>query len=323
MYMSNSCCIEEKQTDSVDKNRVSTFFSHIKASVFCGVKGYFTFELAFISYINYSLHYFFFKHSDKNRSQPLAKKYDTMRKGAAFAMKRNLIPFFEVVIIMPLICFGLPKILGVNSILKDHLYLYCTFACITLMITACFIVRTFCLREKLTERLSCYNSQQITDSFKQDDIRYPIYDKENGNLMFNFPDQADGSKDKYNIPSRRDFILLVLLNFITLPLKLLQATTMLSLSIVELGEAIFNFPFDLLTCCNSKNKFVATRSNMQRSGHLFYGFIRNSVDIALFPIMIFVNSHYQVCKNMSSPFACIDDTVAEFIGTPESTCCSV
>ncbi|WP_339048781.1 hypothetical protein [Candidatus Mesenet endosymbiont of Phosphuga atrata] len=304
------CCKKKKEN--------SAYFGHIKSSVFCAVKGHFTFQLAFVSYINYSLRYLLLKQQNSNGA--LTEKYRHLKKSAAFSMARNIIPFFEIAIIMPLVCFGIPRIPGVDSALQDHMYLYCTLICIILMVAICFTVRTFELREKLTKCFyKDYNLEEIKSSFKQDDIHYPIY--EDGNLIFNFPGHSN-YKDKQNAPSRGDFILLVLLNIITLPLKLIQATTMLSLSVVELCEAIFNLPFDLLTCCSDKDKFAATKNGLKRSGYLFYGFIRNAIDITFFPVTIFVDSHYQVCKNMNSPFECLDNAVAKCIGQVKSTCCN-
>ncbi|GHM58382.1 MAG: hypothetical protein sL5_05230 [Candidatus Mesenet longicola] len=316
------CCNKKSQADSDkklgDKKRKNSalYFSHIKSSVFCAVKGHFIFQLALVSYINYSLRYLLLKQQNSNGA--LTEKYRHLKKSAAFSMIRNIIPFFEVAIIMPLVCFGIPRIPGVGDVLQDHMYLYCTLICITFMIAICFTVRALELREKLTKCFyKDYDSEKIKGSFKQDDIHYPIY--EDGNLMFNFPD-CSNYKGKQNASSRGYFILLTLLNLITLPLKLIQATTMLSLAIIEFGEAIFNFPFDILTCYNDKDKFAATKNGLKRSGYLFYGFIRNAIDITFFPVMVFVNSHYQ--KNMSSPFECLDNAVAELIGEVKSTCCN-
>ncbi len=317
------CCNKKGQADSDkelgDKKRKNfAYFNHIKSSVFCAVKGHFTFQLAFISYINYSLRYLLLKQQNSNGA--LTEKYCYLKKNAAFSMVRNTIPFFEVAIVMPLVCFGIPRIPGIDSVLKDHMYLYCILTCIVLMIVICLTVRAFELREKLTKCFyKDYNLEEIKNSFKQDDIYYPIY--KNGILMFNSLNQSN-YKDKQNSPSRGDFILLVLLNLIALPLKLIQATTMLSLSIVEFGEAIFNFPFDLLTCCSDKDKFAATKNGLKRSGYLFYGFIRNAIDITFFPVTVFVDSHYQIYKNMSSPFKCLDNAAAKCIGEVKSTCCN-
>lgn len=305
-----------------DKNEEKkfTYFGHIKASVFCAIKGHLIFQLAFISYINYSLYYFLLRQQNNGQPKVLAEKYLYLRKSAGFSMVRNTIPFLEVAVIMPLVCFGLPKIPGIDSLLKDHMYLYCTLICIVLMVSICFTVRTFELREKLAK---CFYKdctlEKIKSSFKQDDIHYPIY--ENGSLEFNSPNRND-YKDKQNSSSRRDFLVLVLLNFITLPLKLIQATTMLSLAAVELAEAIFNFPFDLLTCYNNKDKFAATESSLKRSGYLLYGFVRNTIDIISFPVMVFVDSHYQVYKGVNSPFIDMDNAIAKCIGEVKSTCCS-
>ncbi|XGA08085.1 MAG: hypothetical protein U0X86_000246 [Wolbachia endosymbiont of Xenopsylla cheopis] len=315
--MGEGCCHKKNKT-SINDDEKNTYFGHIKSSVFCAVKGHFIFQLALVSYINYSLRYLLLKQQNSNGA--LTEKYLHLKKGAAFSMARNIIPFFEVAIIMPLVCFGIPRIPGIDSVLQDHMYLYCILICIVLMIAICFTVRTFELREKLTKCFyKDYNLEEIKSSFKQDDIHYPIY--EDGNLIFNFPNKSN-YKDKQNLPSGGDFILLTLLNLITLPLKLIQATTMLSLAIIELGEAIFNFPFDILTCYNDKDKFAATKNGLKRSGYLFYGFIRNAIDITFFPVMVFVDSYYQVSKNMSSPFEYLDDAVAKCIGEVKPTCCA-
>ncbi len=56
--------------------------NNLKSSIFCGTKGFLTFSLAFLSYLEYSL-----RHNTK------------LQEGAAFAMKRNTIPFLETTLI--------------------------------------------------------------------------------------------------------------------------------------------------------------------------------------------------------------------------------
>ena len=103
--------------------------NNLKSSIFCGTKGFLTFNLAFLSYLEYSLH---------NNTK--------LKEGAAFAMKRNVVPFGEMIAIPLFFCFVLPAMVGNISLIE------CALICAALMIATCFLVRTFHLREKLLKK---------------------------------------------------------------------------------------------------------------------------------------------------------------------------
>lgn len=260
------CCKNNttKQAESTTKKLVSNF----KSSLLCGTKGFLTFSLAFLSYLEYSSH-----HNTK------------LKEGAAFAMKRNTIPFLEMTIIAPLVCFALPAMLGSMSLMQ------CALLCAALMIATCFIVRTFHLREKLMEKITNHSRKEIDAEFKKDTIKFPIFDQNRKHIEYNSPN----SGQPLNETSSTSLFVKVLLFPLKVLLKVLQSCIMLSLAAVGLLETVPSFCVDLFF----DRSFESTQSNMQRFGHLLYANVRNLVPITKF-----------------------DECVANFIGTPKVTCCS-
>ncbi len=141
--------------------------NNLKSSIFCGTKGFLTFNLAFLSFLEYSLH-----HNTE------------LKKGAAFAMKRNTIPLLEMAIIVPFVCFALPAMVGSMSLMQ------CALLCAALMIATCFIVRTFHLREKLMKKITNHIRKEIDEEFKKDTIKFPIFDQNRKHTEYNSPNSG-------------------------------------------------------------------------------------------------------------------------------------
>jgi hypothetical protein len=249
------CCKKDDRTIEQTEPTTKKLVNNLKSSIFCGTKGFLTFNLAFLSYLEYSSH-----HNTK------------LKKGAVFAMKRNTIPFLEMMIIVPLVCLAFTGLLQ------------CALVCAALMIATCFIVRTFNLREKLLEKQTVCSKETVNKEFKKDSIKFPIFDQNRKHIEYNSPNQVGES-------SNTSF----LVAFLVFPLKILQSCIMLSLAAVELLETVPSFCADLVF---DRSSFASTKSNLQRSGHLLYASVRNLVPITKF-----------------------DECVANFIGTPEVTCC--
>ncbi|WCR59115.1 MAG: hypothetical protein PG978_000529 [Wolbachia endosymbiont of Ctenocephalides felis wCfeF] len=257
------CCKKNNDTTKQPvktESAAKTFVNNLKSSIFCGTKGFLTLSLAFLSYLEYSSH-----HNTK------------LQEGAAFAMKRNTIPFFEMAIITPFVCFALPAMVGSMSLMQ------CALVCAALMITTCFVVRTFHLREKLMAKTTDYSRETIDAEFKKDSIKFPIFDKNRKHIEYNSPNQVGEAGNTS-----------FLIAFLVFPLKILQSCIMLSLAAIELLEAVPSFCADLIF----DRSFVSTKSNLQRSGHLLYASMRNLV-----------------------PMSVLDECVANSIGTPEAACC--
>lgn len=233
----------KKQAESTAKKLAN----NLKSSIFCGTKGFLTFNLAFLSYLEYSAH-----------------RNTKLKEGAAFAMKRNTIPFFEMAIIVPFVCFVLPAMLGSMSLIQ------CALICAVLMVATCFVVRTRHLREKLLEKITDHSREEIDAEFKKDTIKFPIFDQNRKHTEYNSPN----SGQLLNETSSTSLFVKVLL----FPLKALQSCIMLSLAAVELLEAVPSFCVDLIF----DRSFMSTQSNLQRSGHLLYASVRNLVPITKF-----------------------------------------
>ncbi|QKX01967.1 hypothetical protein GOY13_01780 [Wolbachia endosymbiont of Cruorifilaria tuberocauda] len=208
----------------------------LKSSIFCGIKGFLTFNLAFLSYLECSL-----RHNAK------------LQGSAAFAMKSNAIPFLEMLIITPLVCFVLPAMIGNISIMKRILI------CAISMIVPCFLVRNFYVREKLLEKITDYSKKTVETEFKESTIKFPIFYQ----------------KREYNEPSNTSFFVESLI----FPLKFSQSCFMLSLATVELLEVIPIFFVDL---CFDRDSFISTSNNLHRSSNLLYASVENLVPVSIF-----------------------------------------
>lgn len=243
--------------------------NNLKSSIFCGTKGFLTFSLALLSYLEHSSH-----HNTK------------LKEGAAFAMKRNIIPFGEMIAIPLFICFVLPAMVGNTSLME------CALTCAALMVATCFIVRTFHLREKLLKKMTNnenYTKKQIEQEFKKDTIKFPIFNQNRKHIVYNSPNPGQPMNE-----SPPSLFVKVLLFPLTILLKALQSCIMISLAAVELFEAVPSFCVDLVF----DRSFASTQSNVKRSGHLLYASVRNLV-----------------------PVTKLDECVANFIGKPEARCC--
>lgn len=264
----SGCCNTKGEASAPSRKSNESFHkklvNDLKSSIFCGVKGFLTFSLASLSYLEYS----FLAKQGQNSNQ-----YKELKKGAAFAMKKNLIPFLEMIAIAPVAC-----------ILSNGL-LQCMLMCFALMITACFLVRTFGLRERLLERFTSYSKEVIKEQYSQDSIKFPVFNKERKHIGYSSPDSAQLLREEKNS-------LPYLSAFLVLPIKILQSCIMLSLALVNLLEAILSLLVDTVY----DRTFTATKSNIQRSGHLFHAII---------------------------PATRFDEAIAGFIGTPEAACCGV
>ncbi|MFP3032775.1 MAG: hypothetical protein ACEY3M_17225 [Wolbachia sp.] len=301
----------KKQAESTAKKLVSNF----KSSLFCGTKGFLTFNLAFLSYLEYSIckctssahiqqkeniercnniqasKLALAEDTDSNfatqeieqKEKNFNQQHKFLRDTAAFAMKRNTIPFFEMMIIVPFVCFALPVMVGSISLIQ------CALVCAALMITTCFVVRTFNLREKLMEKITNHSRKEIDEEFEKDTIKFPIY-KNRKHIEYNSPNSGRSLDET----SSTSLFVKVLLFPLKVLLKVLQSCIMLSLAAVELLETVPSLFVDTFFDWS----FTSTKSNLQRSGHLLYASVRNLV-----------------------PVTKLDECVANFIGTPKATCC--
>ncbi|WP_374699662.1 hypothetical protein [Wolbachia endosymbiont (group A) of Limnophora tigrina] len=261
------CCNTTKSTTKQlveTESAAKTFVNNLKSSIFCGTKGFLTFSLAFLSYLEYSAH-----------------RNAKLKEGAVFAMKRNIIPFFEMAIIVPFVCLALPMIGSIS--LKE-----CALTCAALMVATCFLVRTFHVRELLLEKWTKHSTQEIDEQFKKDTIKFPIFNQNRKHIEYNSPNPGQSLNESTCL------FVKVLLFPLTILLKALQNCIMISLAAVELLEAVPSFCVDLVF----DRGFASTQSNMKRSAHLLYASVRNLV-----------------------PVTKLDECVADFIGKPEERCC--
>ncbi|WP_353270991.1 hypothetical protein [Wolbachia endosymbiont (group A) of Hedychridium roseum] len=283
----HTCCKKtNEKPESTTKQLVETestakkLVNNLKSSIFCGAKGFLTFNLAFLSYLEYGMCDHILQKQGKSNNQ-----YTELKKGAAFAIKRNTIPFLEMAIIVPFVCFALPAMVGSISLMQ------CALICAALMVTTCFFVRTFHVREWSLEKWTKHSTQEIDGQFKKDTIKFPIFDQNRKHIEYNSPNSGRPLDET----SSTSLFVKVLLFPLKVLLNVLQSCIMLSLAAVELLETVPSLFVDTFFDWN----FTSTKSNLKRSGHLLYASVRNLVPITKF-----------------------DECVANFIGIPEVTCCS-
>ncbi|MDM8335055.1 hypothetical protein [Wolbachia pipientis] len=77
--------------------------------------------------------------------------------GAVFAIKKNALPFLEMIIIPLLVYFALLAKASSISLMQ------CVLVYTVLMIATCFFVRAFHLREKSTEKITSYSRKEIDE----------------------------------------------------------------------------------------------------------------------------------------------------------------
>lgn len=286
-----------KKNNFTAKKLVNIF----KTSIFCGAKGSLTFSLACLSYLEYSLCDYMLRKSNNQEddaqkiklvnaclsdgnvaeSEVRGKKhnpYKSLREGNTFAMKRNIIPFIEMITIVPFACFALPIMIPGISLLQ------CALICAALMVATCFIVRSFNLRENLIYKYDKYTQEQIKTAFRNSDIAYPIFNQDRKHIQYNSPEQGQLLSEKNNTS--------FLVKLLTFPLKVLQSCILFSLAAVELLEAVLNLFVDMVYDRSFKN----TQNSLQILCNLLYGGARNMI-----PVL--------------SKF---DGPVAEFIGNPKA-----
>ncbi|WP_343289342.1 hypothetical protein [Wolbachia endosymbiont of Encarsia formosa] len=237
------CCSEKNNKQIDPASTTKKLINNLTSSIFCGTKGFLTFSLASLSWLEYSAH-----------------RNTKLKEGAVFAIKRNTIPFFEMAIIVPFVCLALPMIDSIS--LKE-----CALTCAALMIATCFVVRTWHLREKLLEKITDHSREEIDKGFKKDTIKFPIFDQNRKHTEYNSPN----SGRLLDETSSNSLFVKVLL----FPLKVLQSCIMLFLAAVELLEAVPSFCVDVVF----DRSFASTQSNVKRSGYLLYASVGNLVPV--------------------------------------------
>lgn len=84
-------------------------------------------------------------------------------------------------IIVPFVCFALQCTIGSISLMQ------CALICAALMVVACFVVRNCQLREKLMEKITNHSRKEIDGQFKEDTIKFPIFDQSRKRIEYNSP----------------------------------------------------------------------------------------------------------------------------------------
>ncbi|WP_255419708.1 hypothetical protein [Wolbachia endosymbiont of Dipetalonema caudispina] len=216
--------------------------NNLKLSIFCGTKGFLTFGLAFLSHLEHSL-----------------CCNTKLREGATFVMKRSIIPFFEMTIIVPLICVMLPAMGNINVV-------KCIFICVTFMIGICSFIRNFHVREWLLEKITDYSRETIDAEFKKEDIRFPLLGQSRKDVKYSLSNQVSESNNT-------SFFIACLI----FPLRFFQSCIMLFLAAVELLEVVLSFCIDLIF---DRSAFVSTKNNLHRLSSLLYASVSNLIPMS-------------------------------------------
>lgn len=271
--MTGCCKSKSNITKKTTSTKQSLFLNNLKTSIFCGTKGFLTFNLACLSYLEYSIYEYI---SHNRQEEDSNNNYSLLKYDAIFAMKRNTIPFLEMISIVPFVCFWLPNIINGPSTAK------CAFICAALMIITCLLVRKYHWREGLLEKWTNFDREDINKKFTTDSIIYPIFDEKNKRIRYD-------PLDKEHILQKTSCLASFAICFLKVP----QSFILLFLANVEFLEAIPSLLVDLFY----DRSFESTKSNFQKATHLLYASVRNLIPMSKLdaPVAEFIGTPKVAC----------------------------
>ncbi|AAZ68656.1 hypothetical protein [Ehrlichia canis] len=213
----------------------------LKNSLFCGFKGFFICNLAAITMLESSLHMIYIRGSRRNTVKQV-------RAHARYQLKNHIVPFLEVVVVMPLF-FILTHFLGdrvFGGFSPTEKYLACLIVCMLVMILICLSLRLLGQRKD-----PCCGV-----------IRHPIYRSDNKNnndyIRFRGPNYHTGtSNEPQELSNGLRILLSVVISVLLTPFFLLKAAIELACAAVEVLELPISFLFDL---CNLLQDTVTSRT---------------------------------------------------------------
>ncbi|AHX05778.1 hypothetical protein ECHOSC_0344 [Ehrlichia chaffeensis str. Osceola] len=262
------------------KLNFSNFHIKLKNSLFCGLKGWTTFNLAAISLLEMSLYEM---HYSKHMTNFQRTVVTDNKENAKHQIRKHLIPFFEAMLVMPTLFlathyFG-NKIFPTLNPLQMHLI--CLAACIILMIMICLTLRILSIRK------DCCGP-----------IKHPIYRNPNlhNNDFINFKrpgsiNKLEGSfVESTNIAACT--IKTILFSMLMTPLIGIKAAAEFILCITEILELPFSFLLDLcillyntLTHSQMEKKFSHSKANLENIASLLYAGSRDLIVTCSFGIL--------------------------------------
>ncbi|AHX04740.1 hypothetical protein [Ehrlichia japonica] len=273
----------------------------LKNSLFCGFKGWLTLNLAGITLLNLSLYNVFHGKHMSNYQKAILK--DSQRK-TLHQMKKHLIPFFEVMIVMPAVFLTthyLGQYFGIQST-ELKTYLICLAACMSIMIIICLSLRILGIRK------DCCGA-----------IEHPIYRNtvvhNNDYVNFKGPKSTEDI-EKYSIEhdtTELSIMRAILSSMLMSPLILLKAAIELTLCAIEILELPFSFILDMctllyntITHSTTSKGLVHSKKNLHQMTSFLYAGARDLVVACSFGILD-AKILKQNDGTVKSPISCFDE----------------
>ena len=212
-----------------------------KNSLFCGLKGFLVFNLAAITMLESSL---YMTHARGDRRDTIKE----VRARAKHQLKNHIVPFLEVVTVMPLLFllthyFEDKMFVGFSTTEK---YLACLLICILVMILICLTLRLLGQRKD-----PCCGV-----------IRHPIYRSSGANdnnyICFRGPNYYTCTgKEPKEMSNGIRILLSIVISLLLTPFFLLKAAIELACAVIEVLEIPISLLFDL---CNLLQDTITKRT---------------------------------------------------------------
>ncbi|KJV69073.1 hypothetical protein [Candidatus Neoehrlichia procyonis] len=239
-----------------------------KNSILCSFKGFFIFNVAALSTIQYSLFLKFFNHNTQDH-----KKYDNEYSHAFAQVKRHIIPFSEVLIVMPIV-FLLCNLCSAQA--TPLFYSACLGICIAIMIAVCFTLRRLnIVSDCCSAILHPIYSDSIFIKFSQINPQKSCCN----NIQSNTEQYSAIDPNISN--TSHSYLKFYLFLLLTLPIKILLIPMELSLAILNIIELPFSFIFDIINNCKSpqESAFHESKANLVLSQSFFLAFLKDIISV--------------------------------------------
>ena len=230
----------------------------LKNSLFCGFKGWLIFNLANLTLLELSLYNVFHKKHMSDYQRVISQ---SLKEKAHYQRKQNIIPFFEVMLVMPVVFFSIHYLwqhIGIQCTPLE-IHLICLAACMGIMIMICLTLRILGIRK------DCCGT-----------IEHPIYRNtaahNNSYVNFKGPKSIEGTAIEkgtyitiYNDTTTFLTTKNLLFSILTSPLTAIKAAIELILATIEILELPFSLLLDICTLLH--NKITHSKSNTPNFKH--------------------------------------------------------
>ncbi|WDM85068.1 hypothetical protein K6025_04370 [Ehrlichia sp. JZT12] len=307
----------------MDRKKIDTKNLHIKLknSLLCGLKGWLIFNLANITLLYNSTHSKFFGKDSKFSLSENNADYKISHNNIKHQIKNNVIPFLEVITVMPTV-FTVSHFIG-KYVFHDQynqttMLIICGTVCALMMITICLTLRLTGIRKDCCSSIvhPIYRNPKCKDNsfinFTDPNNNQEHSSKSNGNT---FPLKLKNifNKKTNKYPGKAVAKAMFFAILMT-PITIIRTVLELTLFTIETIELPFSLIFDILTMAyeiakygNTKSQFDHSRQNVEKMTSLLYAGLRDLIVASSLGIL---GADIIIQKNNSlkSPISYLDKT---------------